>query len=86
MVPHAPGRARPKCRFTLLAEPPAGRSWAAPGGASWHMVGAAPPPPLEGAGVVVHEKTVAQRQPHMGRRPQAPYLCVPAVSRQAHKL
>ena len=29
-------------------------------------------PSLKGAGVVVHKKTVTQRRPHAGRRPQAP--------------
>ena len=43
-------------------------------------------PPLEGAGVVVHEKTVTQWRPHAGRRPQAPDPRVPAVCRKAHKL
>ena len=43
-------------------------------------------PPVEGAGVVVHEETVAQLRPYAGRSPQTPYPSVPAVSRQAQKL
>ena len=42
-------------------------------------------PPLNEAGVVVHEKTVAKWRPYTGRRRQAPDPRVPAVSRQAHK-
>ena len=93
MGPHAPGRARPKCRYPPLAggcaaEPRAEHSWAAPRGGG----GGAPGvwreqwPPLEGAGVVVHEETVAQLRSYPGQRPQVPYQRVPAMSRQAHKL